>query len=324
MKKAISLFLLLTIFVLSGCVEIIKPTVATVNGKDISIDEYKIFLGMSLIPAKMTQSEEYWATEKDGKNTFELMKESAFSDMITIYTVAEKAKQEGMSAEFTEISAIKSQLYGSYGLTEEDYIKESGSTSEAFTKAAENLTLYNKYLSSFAAKPEGQLPEEELLAKYNETYLSAKHILIMTQDATTGAPLSDEEKASKKALAEEILAKATPANFDSLVGEYSEDPGSVSQPDGYVFTDGEMVPEFENAVKELEIGGISGIVETSYGYHIILRQALPTDAENENYQQIMATLTQTAAAENLEKAAEAWKADFNITENKKEIDKVKR
>ena len=47
---------------------------------------------------------------------------------------------------------------------------------------------------------------------------------------------------------------------------------------GYYFGAGEMVEEFENATKALEENGISEIVETSYGYHIIKR--LPLDDED--------------------------------------------
>lgn len=51
----------------------------------------------------------------------------------------------------------------------------------------------------------------------------------------------------------------------------SEDTGLAANPDGYAFTTGEMVQEFEDATRALEPGQISGLVESSYGYHIILR-----------------------------------------------------
>jgi parvulin-like peptidyl-prolyl isomerase len=51
----------------------------------------------------------------------------------------------------------------------------------------------------------------------------------------------------------------------------TEDPGVASYPDGYLFQSGEMVAEFEDATAALEIGQVSGIVETTYGYHIIYR-----------------------------------------------------
>ena len=47
---------------------------------------------------------------------------------------------------------------------------------------------------------------------------------------------------------------------------------------GYYFGEGEMVEPFENATKALEENGISELVETPYGYHIIKR--LPLDDEN--------------------------------------------
>ena len=120
-----------------------------------------------------------------------------------------------------------------------------------------------------------------------ETYLEdsgmlmAKHILISTVD-DAGADLSEEEIAEKTALAENILAQLEAADdldakFDELMNEYTEDPGIAAYPDGYVFGTGEMVPEFEDGTKALEVGAISGLVKSSYGYHIIMR--LPIDAE---------------------------------------------
>ena len=49
-------------------------------------------------------------------------------------------------------------------------------------------------------------------------------------------------------------------------------------PEGYTYTPGTMVPEFEDAAAALEDYAISDIVETSYGYHIIMRLPLSADA----------------------------------------------
>ena len=60
--------------------------------------------------------------------------------------------------------------------------------------------------------------------------------------------LSEEEMATKKALAEEIYQKAISGeDFDSLIAEYGEDPGMETYPNGYVFTYDQMAEEFEEA-----------------------------------------------------------------------------
>lgn len=114
-------------------------------------------------------------------------------------------------------------------------------------------------------------------------YLAASHILFMTVDASTYAALDDDAKAEKKALAEKTLEELKAiedkdervARFKELKEEYCEDTGKVSYPDGYLFTPGTMVTEFEDAVKALGDYEISDLVESTYGYHIIMR--LPLD-----------------------------------------------
>ena len=73
------------------------------------------------------------------------------------------------------------------------------------------------------------------------------------------------------ALIDEINAKiAANASFESLVSEYSEDFGSASVGGDLGFTSGETFPDsFEEAVMELNIGEVSGPVQTESGIHFI-------------------------------------------------------
>lgn len=121
--------------------------------------------------------------------------------------------------------------------------------------------------------------DEEVEQYFKDKFLRAKHVLIMTQDQTTGEPLDETGMAEAKAKADDVLAQAqSGANFDTLISQFGEDPGMESNPDGYIFTDGEMVAEFEDAVKSIQPGEIT-MCETSYGYHIIQRLALDETPE---------------------------------------------
>ncbi len=61
------------------------------------------------------------------------------------------------------------------------------------------------------------------------------------------------------------------ADFEQLIGEYSEDYQDTGR--GYYFTRGEYDEVYENASFALKDEEYSGIVETSYGYYIIKRYA---------------------------------------------------
>jgi parvulin-like peptidyl-prolyl isomerase len=72
--------------------------------------------------------------------------------------------------------------------------------------------------------------------------------------------------------AQEVLDKAKSGDYDfaDLAKEYSEDSSATDGGNLGSFSKGEMVPEFENAAFTLEEDEISDLVQTDYGFHIIL------------------------------------------------------
>ena len=95
--------------------------------------------------------------------------------------------------------------------------------------------------------------------------LGAKHILANFDNFET------EEEA--EAFAYEILTRLEAGeDFYALMHEYSQDFGGLWDfPNGYSFASGDMVPEFEQATRELEMGEVSGLVRSGFGIHIIMR-----------------------------------------------------
>lgn len=168
----------------------------------------------------------------------------------------------------------------------EDYLAEQY-VDRAFFDYLNEVSLLSEKLYLDAYGEFGvKYPDESVAAFVEENdYLSARHILLLTTDMTTGEALSEDEIAAKKALAEDLLGQLQAVEgtaqvelFDQLTAEYTEDTGYAAYPEGYIFGAGEMVAEFENAVRGLDVNyGLSGIVESSYGYHIILRTPVNPD-----------------------------------------------
>jgi peptidyl-prolyl cis-trans isomerase D len=100
----------------------------------------------------------------------------------------------------------------------------------------------------------------------------ASHILIKVAKGAT-----DAVKAEAKAKAEKLLAEArkAPGEFARLAKENSQDEGSAEHGgDLDFFSQGMMVKPFQDAVDKLKVGEISDVVQSDYGYHIIMLTAI--------------------------------------------------
>lgn len=148
-------------------------------------------------------------------------------------------------------------------------------------------SLYEHGFDALYGENGENVSDEETLDYAEENgYLRVKHILIKNID-DEGLDLDDETIAANletiNSLRDQLLActdnESLEALFDELAEEYSEDTGLASYPDGYCFTDTSgMDEDFLTASQALGNYELSDVVESSFGYHIILR--LPVTADD--------------------------------------------
>lgn len=175
-----------------------------------------------------------------------------------------------------------------------------------------------------------QITEQSLTELLTEKYISSK---VNVSDAE----ISDFYEASKDSLAMKPLSwdlrmimrevqvsdeaeaqivktmsslqkrAAEGGDFEALAREYSDCPSSKQGGDLGFFKRGMMVKPFEDAAYKLEVGEISGLVKTDYGYHIIkvtdkkgdevrashiLKMLSPSEADFERERELMDDLRQ--------------------------------
>lgn len=217
-------------------------------------------------------------------------------EKLAYFVVTESmAKTNGIELTEADRTEINETIEKNLTAYKENLVKEDAANAELTDEEIEQKYFYNlgvdrtqvermmavTYLSN--ALVEQLMTEGSSLyvedKAYDDFAFYADHILIATVDLDSGKALPAEEIQEKTELAESILARLQESDdmetlFASLADFHSEDTGRTAYPTGYIFTEGTMVAEFENAVKELEVGELSGLVKSTYGYHIILRRDL--------------------------------------------------
>lgn len=111
-------------------------------------------------------------------------------------------------------------------------------------------------------------PQENLPAE-----ISASHLLVQYAGAQGAKPAVVRTKQEAKQRAQEALDKARAgADFGELVKQYSDEPGAAERGGALGrFPHHAMVKPFADAAFHLNVGEISDVVESPFGYHVILR-----------------------------------------------------
>ena len=304
--------------------------VASVAGNGASADLIAYWIGydVSYLDSYMqyyTGSSLDWDyTLSDGTNITDYIKSNVYSSVkqhLVLENLANKygvTLTEGQESAMADSDQSYIDQYGSEEAFEEE-IAKLGMRRETYDRVARSNYLYQNLYQLYNTEGSALYASDEDLAVYaaDQNYITADHILLSTKDLTTGEALTDEQKAEKKALAEEIKQKLDAcegdideltALFQELADQYSEDPGRESYPTGYTFTTGSMVQEFEDAAYALSEGEVSEVVESSFGYHILLRLPLDKSAAADEVREEYFT---NFIAEQVDAATMATSADYD-------------
>lgn len=204
---------------------------------------------------------------------------SAYLDSL-VEGMAEEAEANGYESEDAYIQSV----YGPYTSMDSyvEFCRQMMTVQGYLNQLYSGIEYTDDDLEAYFEENQEQYASQGL-SMDDPNMVNVRHILIKPvadenaeTDENGNAILTDQNWADAKAKAEEIYdmwltGEATEDSFAELAGEYSEDPGSATN--GGLYEEvypGQMVDTFNDwcfdASRQV---GDSGIVETSYGYHIM-------------------------------------------------------
>nr|WP_226997509.1 peptidylprolyl isomerase [Sedimentisphaera salicampi] len=260
---------------------------AIVNGEKIGMDKVNSLAEMTLsrYPKQMRESQA------------KKIKKRVLDTIIFGELVSQKAEEMGISVsdercekEVTDMISSKDITLEQYKKMIEDSGKDYGELLDQVRRSLEFEKIINKLSADDVKVKDKEVKEyfnsnKEKLASPEQ--VKASHILIKAE--------SDEDKQAAKEKTEELLKKINDgADFAAIAKENSDCPSSERGGDLGFFSRGRMVGAFEDAAFALDVGEMSDVVETKFGYHIILvtdkkeaKEAVFEDQKNEIREQLV-------------------------------------
>lgn len=236
------------------------------------------------------------------------------SELIDREILLDAAERENVTISQEEYDAmideIKAELPRDASF--EDFLRETGITD---AEVREQMRIRKLLLAQ--AEAAGTPTDEEVRAFYDEHIdamkteesVTASHILIQRA-------LGDDEdalavkRAKAEDLREQLLASTDlEADFAKLARENSDCPSKTDGGNLGTFGRGQMVAPFEDACFAQEIGKVGDVVETSFGYHLILVRERE-DARTLAFDEVKDRIAMMLEAERQESAVQSYVEDL--------------
>jgi len=302
------------------------PDTVMITADNLSVTWADMFVFLFRPIASLTQTYETdidWSEEIDNDTTLaDFILEYVTEEAISFLVLEYGAKALNISLSDEDVSKLSEDI--------DNLIEMYGSKDELESALRENGGFYNFEVFERLLKIEYTvgLIMTELYGENSESfsdddiydfalrndYMMAKHILILSAEDENDTALPEIEELLRQ-LHTHINDDDFFDIFDAMMHEHSEDSGGLlSSPNGYLFQPVDMVAPFSEACFALEIGHISDIVETTYGYHIILRLPLDFDAVPIGIAGAGQSLTlrQLAAYDDFERVSQEWRDSLDI------------
>ncbi len=185
----------------------------------------------------------------------------------------EAGRAAGITVAEADVSAVLTRNEKKFGGPEafSAALEKAGMTREAFAEKVRKRIIADAYKKKMIDDP--AVPDEKELRRYYDTHrdkfkrpraVRLHHIFIEVEPTATA-----EEREKARETAESLLRRIKGGeDFGAIAYERSMDPYRVKMGDFGVVHEGQLAPDLEKVVFELDAGEVSGVVETIYGFHI--------------------------------------------------------
>ncbi|MBQ9688424.1 peptidylprolyl isomerase [bacterium] len=285
-KKLLTIIALSSVL-LTGCGTKDKDAIILVNGEKITKEDFdNSFKTLTNSPIQESNSPVYL-----------ILKDRVVNELVVRKLLEQEIEKRKIKVTEEEEQEAILKLVNRYGSKEKLHaaLRQSGVSNDKFKKDLRDELKMRKLISMLGSYDvtEGDVKkfykENPDKFKYPEK-VRASHILISANPKDISAYfMSDKNNAnitkaeldkkiekeikSQKAKAEKILAevKANPKGFEKYAKEYSEDVASGQKGgDLGFFAYEDMVEPFSKAAFSLKPNKVSNLVQSDYGYHIIM------------------------------------------------------
>ncbi|MDP2183557.1 MAG: peptidylprolyl isomerase [Actinomycetota bacterium] len=243
------------VLAVTGCSS--KDVAAKVNGEVIKRSDLDVQI------EKLKEQYPDMFTGPDAEGRLLDFQQRLLDNMINNVLIRQAAEEKGIKISDSD---VQKQI---------DTLKENFQSPEQFTQALDQAGMTEDTLKE---QVRDQLLTEELIKQISadtpvtekeiEEYYKANASQFEEKAAVHAAHILFEE--SDKATAEKVLKELKGGgNFASLAKQYSKDPVSAEKGGDLGWPTTPYVPEFEAAAQKLKADEMSGLVKTTFGYHII-------------------------------------------------------
>ena len=278
----------------AGCSLKDNNAIIKINDGKITQKQFDTLLDKQIAQSPMAQMGDI----KSNKNgmLYLMMAQRVLNQLVIEELLNQEANERGIKVSSKEVNEGIAKIIDKVGGKDKlnEILKQNGLSPSQFREDVRKQVRMQKL-----AKTAGKIDISEADCKKfydentdkfkHENQVRASHILIMAnpyqfqQEITSNAKKTytedvlktkvEEKMKQKKELAEKLAKElqADNSKFVEYAKKYSEDENSARQGGDLGFFDQkQMVPEFAKAAFEAKPNTVTGVVQTQYGYHIIM------------------------------------------------------